>query len=118
MPAIVGGMYKLIQQLNEYALDFTTQDIVPGAEYLLDISKQFCPVDTGELRDSGHIEIESDDVTIVYDVPYASYVEFGTYKMEAQPFLRPVLDAWSDEALIIILDAIQSNRRDITKDFS
>lgn len=59
------------------------------------------PVDTGNLRDHIHTVI-SDDEKAVYigtkddEVPYAGYVELGTYKMRAQPFLKP---AASDHAL-------------------
>lgn len=31
--------------------------------------------------------------TVAFDVPYAPFVEFGTYKDAAQPFLRPAAGA-------------------------
>ena len=49
------------------------------------------PVDTGRLR--GSIAVEEDEnkmeVMIGTDVKYAPYVEFGTCKMAARPYLRP-----------------------------
>ena len=114
MPAIVGGMGKLMQQLDEVGLQFTTEDLVPGAQVILTYAQDLCPVDTGFLRDSGHLSPESDDVAIIFDAPYASYVEFGTYKMEAQPFLRPALDEAQDEALSAIVDSVTSHFKDIT----
>lgn len=54
------------------------------------------PVDTGNLRD--HIKYAvADDEQAVYigttaeEVPYAGYVELGTHKMRAQPFLKPAV---------------------------
>ena len=114
MAAIVGGMSKLMAQLDAVGLSFTVEDIIPGAQIILDYAKDLCPVDTGFLRDSGHLEPNSDDVPIVFDAPYASYVEFGTYKMEAQPFLRPALDEAQDEALSAIVDSVTAHMRDIT----
>lgn len=56
-------------------------------------AKQLCPVDTGRLRSSitsGLLDGE-DTITGVVgtDVEYAPYVELGTIRMEARPFLVP-----------------------------
>lgn len=50
-----------------------------------------CPVDTGELRDSITSEATGDTVYISVTAGHASFVEFGTSKMRAQPFIRPAL---------------------------
>lgn len=51
-----------------------------------------CPVDTGNLRSSiTHITDESKAV-IGTNVTYAPYVELGTSKMKAQPYLRPAIE--------------------------
>ena len=54
-------------------------------------AKYFCPVDTGLLRSSITHSISYDRLSaeIGTNVDYSSYVEFGTWKMEAQPYLRP-----------------------------
>lgn len=61
------------------------------AQDILDDAKASAPVDTGALRDSGYLEEDgvSGDIRIGFTVNYASYVEFGTSKMRAQPYLRP-----------------------------
>ena len=74
------------------------------------------PVDTGELRDSGHVEMQDTDASIVadviFDAPHSAFVEFGTgilgassagagpfaYDpswpgMTARPYLLPALEA-------------------------
>jgi HK97 gp10 family phage protein len=60
-------------------------------------AKRLCPVDTGRLRSSITHELGVDSRglvgTVGTNVTYAPYVEFGTSRMRAQPFLRPALDA-------------------------
>lgn len=50
-----------------------------------------CPVDTGNLRGSITYEVDTADnaVYIGTNVEYAPYVELGTSRQKAQPFLRP-----------------------------
>ena len=49
-----------------------------------------CPVDTGRLRASiNHAQQGKDTEVIGTNVEYAAYVEFGTSKMAAQPYLKP-----------------------------
>jgi HK97 gp10 family phage protein len=55
-----------------------------------------------------------DDVEIGFAAEYASYVEFGTSKMAAQPFLRPAFDEAEAAALSAIVDSVTKNLRDIT----
>lgn len=56
-------------------------------------AKRNCPVDTGRLRASITTSpVEEHTVTIGTNTEYAPYVELGTCKMSAQPFLQPALD--------------------------
>lgn len=66
-----------------------------GAE-LQEKSQQKAPVDTGHLKDSIGIELEDGGMTAVVEptAEYAAYVELGTRKMEAQPYLKP---AWEEQ---------------------
>lgn len=50
-----------------------------------------CPVDTGNLRASITHEVDTGDnaAYIGTNVEYAPYVELGTSRQKAQPFLRP-----------------------------
>jgi len=53
-------------------------------------AKELCPVDTGLLRSSITPVVESWAAAYVgTNTGYAPYVEFGTKKMAAQPFLEP-----------------------------
>lgn len=56
-------------------------------------AKAACPVDTGRLRNSITHEQYSEDTEVIgTNVEYAPYVELGTSKMSAKPFLRPAAE--------------------------
>ena len=115
MPAVIAGMSKLTAQLNEIGLAFTVEDLAEGALVIAQQAENNCPVDTGYLRSTVFVQENGDDVEIGFEAPYASYVEFGTYKMAAQPFLRPAFDEAELQALSAIVDSVTKKMRDITK---
>ena len=51
-------------------------------------AKQFCPVDTGNLRASISTRMENNKGIVYTNVEYAPYVEYGTAKQSAQPFMQ------------------------------
>ncbi len=51
-------------------------------------AKRRCPVDTGRLRRSISSVVSKNKLTVGSRVHYAAYVEGGTPKMAAQPYLR------------------------------
>lgn len=63
------------------------------ADKVAELARQLAPVDTGELRNSIHVEQNERPgfYDIVASAPHAVYVEFGTHKAPAQPFLVPAL---------------------------
>jgi hypothetical protein len=82
------------------------------AEKILEISQGLVQVLSGALQASGHVAtvevalIAETSYQIVYDAPttdqskwksYAIFVEEGTSKMSAQPYLRPSIDQASTE---------------------
>lgn len=50
-----------------------------------------CPVDTGLLQSTIRAETVDDTVYVYVSTHYWQFVEFGTSKMRAQPFIRPAL---------------------------
>lgn len=56
-----------------------------------DIVYDLCPVDTGELIGSIDGFTDGESVEVYADADYAQYVEYGTSKMEEQPYFRPAL---------------------------
>lgn len=59
-------------------------------------AKALCPVDTGNLRNSITHMRKDDDEYIGTNVEYGPYVELGTRKMAARPFLRPAATEHGD----------------------
>lgn len=62
-------------------------------------AKMLCPVDTGNLRNSiTHTVSMDEQATYVgTNVEYAAYVEMGTSRMKAQPYLKPAVVDHADE---------------------
>ena len=93
----VKGLKKLLDVLEKIPkeLDGDVGAILEGNAQEIELeAKRLAPVDTGKLRQS--IKTESISPT-TYSIkanatglaPYAPFVEFGTRKMGAQPFLYP-----------------------------
>lgn len=60
-------------------------------------AKMICPVDTGRLRNSiTHTPGEEQSEYIGTNVEYAHYVEMGTSRTKAQPYLRPAVQDHTD----------------------
>lgn len=66
------------------------------------LAKQYCPVDTGRLRSSIQYTSGYLTCTVGTDVQYAIYIEYGTWKMRAQPFLNPAYQ----QALMELIDEL------------
>ena len=54
-------------------------------------AKLACPVDTGRLRNSISHTHDKNTAYIYTNVEYAPYVEMGTKKMAARPYLKPAI---------------------------
>jgi HK97 gp10 family phage protein len=86
---------------------------VKGVEVWRDYSKDICPVDKGNLKESiAAIEVEDGALWSAfgdYGEPrsYAVFVEFGTVKMDKQPYMRPPLDEHQPEIVAAVGAQIQ-----------
>ena len=66
-------------------------------------AKQICPVDTGRLRNSiTHAQQDLNTEVIGTNVYYAPFVELGTVRAKARPFLRPAAEDHGDEYMAIV----------------
>ena len=81
------------EKFNKRKHDRTVEQLQKAAFLVERNAKILCPVDTGRLRAS--ITTQVDDkiprALIGTNVHYGIYVELGTYKMSAQPYLVPAL---------------------------
>ena len=71
-------------------------------------AKELCPVDTGRLRNSISHETDSDSVYIGTNVEYAAFVELGTSRMKARPYLRPAAETYTNEYRALAEQALKS----------
>jgi len=100
---------KAIEAATPKALD-TAAIIVEGSAVLR------CPVGKypnssrvgGNLRSSITHQVLTDYAKIGTNVDYSVYVEYGTRKMSAQPYLRPALDENKGKAQKAMSDIYQS----------
>lgn len=81
--------------------------ISKGAETVCESAKSLCPVDTGRLQSSINVQSGGNTAVISADTEYAAFVEFGTSKMSAQPYLVPALLSNEQAILSAIFEAIK-----------
>lgn len=77
------------------ALPGQTQAVVRKASFDVEAqAKNRAPVDTGALKSSISTEFEDNGLTgiIAPHVEYAAFVEFGTRRMSAQPYMTPAAE--------------------------
>ena len=85
---------RVLDQLTG-ALKGRLRDVVQVAARNIEVrSKKLVPVDTGATRASITPTISEDglEARIGPTTLYAPYLEFGTARMEARPFMRPALE--------------------------
>jgi HK97 gp10 family phage protein len=88
---ILPEVMAAVEANADLAVQQTAEDIVREA-------RARAPVRTGYLRSSiGVVSNWGKEADIGAGAPYAPYVEFGTYKMAAQPFLYPAVVANADK---------------------
>lgn len=85
LAADLRGAPKRVQKHLEDAVAKTANDIQADAQ-------ASAPVDTGALRSSISADVRGTEAEIGPTVHYGGYVELGTSKMSAQPYLYPAAD--------------------------
>lgn len=87
--AVFDGIDAMIAELQTKAGEaIQTAGLLCEAE-----AKANCPVDTGLLRSSiNYQQIDEFSCTVGTPVVYAPYVELGTSRMRAQPYLFPAFN--------------------------
>lgn len=89
------GIQAAQRRLNRIAdqlAGVTEEAIDEFADDVVNYMKGVVPVDTGRLRDSIAKDKEGDSVTVgPRGVEYAEFVEYGTSRGPAQPYVRPTI---------------------------
>lgn len=91
------GLGEMQNKLKEIGMVLSTDEFLKSAKDGMAIhvegpAKRNTPIDTGRLRNSEATVIEGEQVITGTNVEYAPFVEFGTSRQSAQPYLRPAWD--------------------------
>lgn len=99
-----------IRHFREVAEDAAERGLIKAAEMLLEQSNLICPIDTGYLRESGHVVVEGKGFKtkayIVYDAEYAIYVHERLDLFHEEPtqakFLEETMKRYRKDALKMV----------------
>ncbi len=90
----IEGKEKLLANLKKWqflkAQKIAENDLAT-AHLIRNDALDLVPVDTGRLKGSISI-VERDGVGVLANTNYAVFIEFGTDRMPAQPYLNPALE--------------------------
>lgn len=88
---------RRLQRIADRVAGVTQEAIEEFADDVVTHMKGVVPIDTGVLRDSIEKKVEGDTVTVgPRGVEYAEYVEYGTSRAPAQPYVRPTIQ-WAKQ---------------------
>lgn len=112
------GMEELEKVLRQMPDGLAERDLASalrkGANVVRDEAQKNAPVDDGDLKDSIKVRKQKSGkgeaaVIVAPTKPagfHAHFIEFGTVKQPAQPFLRPAFDSKQNEALEVIITSL------------
>lgn len=92
---------QLLEEMGAAASAVLEQAAAAGGQIVLEDAKSRCPIDTGALKASLHMDKgKSKKPDIKQEVKispgkqeyYGTFVELGTTRQAAQPYLRPAVD--------------------------
>jgi HK97 gp10 family phage protein len=77
------------------------------AQEVAQVASANAPVDTGELRDSiVAVKVNQYNAEVRVGAEHGIYVEYGTYKMPAQPYFAPACEGRAEEMLALFAGAL------------
>lgn len=92
---------ELLNQIGDAASDVLATAARAGGDIALTDARRRCPVDTGKLKASLHLEKGKSKKPRVHQIVeikpgkkeyYGTFVELGTKRQPAQPFMRPAVN--------------------------
>lgn len=107
----LSGLQAKFNKLDPKTRAAAAIGVKKGALLVERAAKGITPVDTGALRDSMHINGKSTpngaQASVSTNLEYAPYVEFGTSRQQAQPYLHPALQKNRRAVKNIVRDEIR-----------
>jgi len=104
MGITITGLDALIRRLEQIQVDMVAaaaQAVEISADEMAAMAKELCPVESGDLRESITASVSCTvtgvSATVSCGTPYGAYVEHGTDKMPARPFMYPAAKACEDK---------------------
>lgn len=111
MSATITGDVELDARLSQMSRAMQGQAVAAalraGGLIIEKAAKTKAPVLTGTLRRSIHTEATAEEARIGTNVEYALFVEMGTARRQAKPYLRPAFDENIGAAIREIGDALR-----------
>lgn len=93
----IGGARRRLERIADRLAGATATAIDEFADDVVAHMKGIVPVDTGVLKESIEKRTEGDKVTVgPRGVPYAGFVENGTSRTPAQPYVAPTIQ-WAQQ---------------------
>lgn len=90
---------KLLKDMGQAAENVLEKAAEAGGKVALSDAKRRCPIDTGNLKNSLHLDNGKKSerraevkISQGKDEFYGTFVELGTKHQKAQPFMRPAID--------------------------
>lgn len=92
----LGSLMKKVDAMSEGVERALRSAVFEGCTIVHESATRIVPVRTGNLKGSLSVDVQSQPGAALgrvgTNVEYAPYVEFGTDRMDARPYLRPALD--------------------------
>jgi len=107
----IDKLFRMLDNAQRSLIDELDALIDSAAKLIWDSAVTFVPVRTGNLKSTIRIEETGQSMERVVraggdQAPYAPCVEYGTYKMAAQPYMRPAAEARRAEVIALIREGI------------
>ena len=92
MPVI---LHSNMQATKHLVTEHARNTVRATAAEILSGARTRVPVQTGYLKNTGHLRFEDGGMScvIAFSANYAAYVELGTSRRGATPYLKPAFDA-------------------------
>ena len=98
---LIPEMIARVEEVSRAAPKRVADEVVAEA-------KRLVPVDSGYLKSTitSRSLTAGKEAEVFVGAPYAGYVEYGTYKMAAQPFLNPAFERKAKKLGLELYDTV------------